>query len=61
MLSNKQHKNRLLPGGIKEKEKQLWKKTVSIISLFQLESRKNQLDRARLQILIPDDAFKQIF
>ena len=61
MLSNKQHKNRLLHGGIKEKEKQLWKKTVSIISLFQLESRKNQLDRARLQILIPDDAFKQIF
>ena len=55
------HKNRLLHGGIKEKEKQLWKKTVSIISLFQLESRKNQLDRARLQILIPDDAFKQIF
>ena len=61
MLSNKLHKNRLLHGGIKEKEKQLWKKTVSIISLFQLESRKNQLDRARLQILIPDDAFKQIF
>ena len=61
MLSNKLHKNCLLHGGIKEKEKQLWKKTVSTISLFQLESRKNQLDRASLQILIPDDAFKQIF